>query len=999
MGLKDLTQDLSNFKWTSYEKAGEGKSPQPDRTDYFQRPSNTSLLKMSSKFGQIDTKPGSRGPYGVSNVMDGEKQGRGFIPPGSTPEGFTKDMDERVVKDVSKLILNSDIVRTPLSHEISGVNSTLDYGVVGSKTINLQPAAEGAYGNYTIPISSYTSRLPIEGIPYSKVGGYNTFYGNLNTIAGRKSKYEADDGTYTPPVEGQITSPGTSTNFPPFEGTQTTFVVADSYPRNTSAYSIDSQFGWTHQSKYLESHGAPWRGFKLRETLNTQYNESGGGESTFPDFYPPLPEQAPPIQHPSKHYYSNSEPVYNATSYLELQYLKSYGNTDGIWPYQVLSYLNPNSTGPNATNDDHPLITRGVGQRYSVGGPIENWMALQVARTREDDTRISKWLETPKGNLWITKQNILQELNPRPETRGFSVGNIKLSLPPFMHIARHTGGSTYMDEADFGPLYDGDSPTPAFDPNSIGGLGDLASSKLSELNQQAMGKSPRYRKLVGAFNDTKSFLGDMMAGLDNLNSALGAVDFNEVGKGGRLRFLLEKMVDGSEKGSVVSMGKLGSINLTDMRNSAAPFGRPPKLPTQTVFSQRGPFGEQGLASMQSLKSPIKRYKSTLYGGIGKHLFPELSPTSEQTSQTELGQTLQEETEGIMESTDELTGMTFKNYSIAQVQNNQLYWKEQIEIDEQKTLAKNYHEKNKEAIKKLGGIGDPGRLSNAFTKKVDDKKEGAGLGEIKLDKTDPQGYKSMAVDRVNATPYGHELPNNVSDYVKFKFKDYVNNKPIIFRAILSGISDSISPEWTPTRYIGRPDNVYVYTGVERKVSFSFEIYPKTKQEFPILLEKLNYLVGLCYPAYADNHRMVAPFISLTIGDMFNDSPGFLDSLSVEVDDTGTWEMDEGLQFPKHITCGCSFTYIGKHQPSMLGKHYELDWLTDKGYGENSDGTKNRGTFTVGKGGDITNTIDPNRGKGKLPLFEQFGSEDTKPTPSPTDPFWKIFGSPAQSQGSG
>ena len=368
---------------------------------------------------------------------------------------------------------------------------------------------------------------------------------------------------------------------------------------------------------------------------------------------------------------------------LELQYLKSYGNTDGIWPYQVLSYLNPNSTGPNATNDDHPLITRGVGQRYSVGGPIENWMALQVARTREDDTRISKWLETPKGNLWITKQHILQELNPRPETRGFSVGNIKLSLPPFMHIARHTGGSTYMDEADFGPLYDGDSPTPAFDPNSIGGLGDLASSKLSELNQQAMGKSPRYRKLVGAFNDTKSFLGDMMAGLDNLNSALGAVDFNEVGKGGRLRFLLEKMVDGSEKGSIVSMGKLGSINLTDMRNSAAPFGRPPKLPTQTVFSQRGPFGEQGLASMQSLKSPIKRYKSTLYGGIGKHLFPELSPTSEQTSQTELGQTLQEETEGIMESTDELTGMTFKNYSIAQVQNNQLYWKEQIEIDEQK----------------------------------------------------------------------------------------------------------------------------------------------------------------------------------------------------------------------------------------------------------------------------------------------------------------------------
>ena len=103
------------------------------------------------------------------------------------------------------------------------------------------------------------------------------------------------------------------------------------------------------------------------------------------------------------------------------------------------------------------------------------------------------------------------------------------------------------------------------------------------------------------------------------------------------------------------------------------------------------------------------------------------------------------------------------------------------------------------------------------------------------------------------------------------------------------------------------------------------------------------------------------------------------------------MDEGLQFPKHITCQCSFTYIGKYQPSMLGKHYELNWLEDKGYGINSsDGTKNHGTFTVGKDGDITNTTNPNR-ISKKPLFEQFGTEDTKPVPL-TDPFWMLPGKP-------
>ena len=84
-------------------------------------------------------------------------------------------------------------------------------------------------------------------------------------------------------------------------------------------------------------------------------------------------------------------------------------------------------------------------------------------------------------------------------------------------------------------------------------------------------------------------------------------------------------------------------------------------------------------------------------------------------------------------------------------------------------------------------------------------------------------------------------------------------------------------------------------------------------------------------------MVAPFINLTIGDMFNDTPGFLNSLSMDVDDVSTWEIDEGLQFPKKITCACEFTYIGKYLPSSLGKHYELPWLNDQGWSDGKKGT--------------------------------------------------------------
>ena len=99
-----------------------------------------------------------------------------------------------------------------------------------------------------------------------------------------------------------------------------------------------------------------------------------------------------------------------------------------------------------------------------------------------------------------------------------------------------------------------------------------------------------------------------------------------------------------------------------------------------------------------------------------------------------------------------------------------------------------------------------------------------------------------------------------------------------------------------------------------------------------------MVGLCYPSFAGNGtRMVSPFITLTIGNMFKDTPGFLSSLTVTIPDGSTWEIANGLKLPKHIQCNCNFTYVGKYLPSTLGKHYELPWLKDDGWGKNKSGT--------------------------------------------------------------
>ena len=54
-------------------------------------------------------------------------------------------------------------------------------------------------------------------------------------------------------------------------------------------------------------------------------------------------------------------------------------------------------------------------------------------------------------------------------------------------------------------------------------------------------------------------------------------------------------------------------------------------------------------------------------------------------------------------------------------------------------------------------------------------------------------------------------NKHKDFVKFKIRDLAaNGKWLIFPTHLGSITDTITPEYTQDRYIGRPD-VHIYSG--------------------------------------------------------------------------------------------------------------------------------------------------------------------------------------------
>lgn len=279
------------------------------------------------------------------------------------------------------------------------------------------------------------------------------------------------------------------------------------------------------------------------------------------------------------------------------------------------------------------------------------------------------------------------------------------------------------------------------------------------------------------------------------------------------------------------------------------------------------------------------------------------------------------------------------------------------IDQEAKLV----EYRSKAYGKFRNYGSQGSSVIGTDRKVADDFEGPIKG----------GTKSSNVNKTNMIAYGdynnEEELQKQEGLIPFRFKDVLNNKILSFDAILSGITDTITPEYSSERYVGRPESVYVYQGVGRSVSFTFDVYPMSRQEMPVIWEKLNYLVGLCYPNWVDSPyagnqveginaiTMVSPICELTIGDMYNNTPGYLSGVTMTIQDGTTWEYEENLQLPHYVQVAVEFVYIGKYLPNAKGKHFELNWLSDN----SGDGS---GTFPV-NGAQPVVGVSPDRSPGQ------------------------------------
>lgn len=152
--------------------------------------------------------------------------------------------------------------------------------------------------------------------------------------------------------------------------------------------------------------------------------------------------------------------------------------------------------------------------------------------------------------------------------------------------------------------------------------------------------------------------------------------------------------------------------------------------------------------------------------------------------------------------------------------------------------------------------------------------------------------------------------------------------IVFRAILTSLSDSFSPQWTDVKMIGRADPNYQYTSYARSLSVDFDIVITDRDEIKPTWRKLNALAGYCAPIYDETSiALVGPWMRITLGDLFHQTPVVLDSLSYTYDLDHSWEINiegdkEMFETPRKISVSCTFKVVADTLPQNNGRFFGL-----------------------------------------------------------------------------
>jgi hypothetical protein len=200
-----------------------------------------------------------------------------------------------------------------------------------------------------------------------------------------------------------------------------------------------------------------------------------------------------------------------------------------------------------------------------------------------------------------------------------------------------------------------------------------------------------------------------------------------------------------------------------------------------------------------------------------------------------------------------------------------------------------------------------------------------------------------------------------DVLPLKFYSVSNDVAVHFLATITGLTETFTPTWENNKFIGSPFNIYTYSSIERGVQFNFKVFSFNEAEHIAAWKRLSFLSSLTYPQqYLSSkettsaaNAVVPPFIKFTLGDMYNNKEGFIESLIYTIDDNSTWEVGfdkndskeypaKNYRLPKVVDVGITIKMIESKNstytpiPTTIKAGEAVTQLGDKlyGYSENT-----------------------------------------------------------------
>jgi hypothetical protein len=718
-----------------------------------------------------------------------------------------------------------------------------------------------------------------------------------------------------------------TSNLANFRSEFTTTSIATQTPDPVGTFKLDNQLGEGSPFKYLKSGAIATKKFsKTGYHVKNKYTDN--------------------VDSRAKSLLSIRATEKNSPSALEAEYNKYRLRDESFNP----SYI------------EHPLITRNIGQRWGFrsspgafdDGLIRGGMVTALDRSVQDTVRIAKWLASPKGLLWVVKQVGLGLTNPKVEaiggaftrqTRIHSGVASLLSVPTTafgLHFTRH--GIPFLNEtASYEKVIKFKQLASPFDPYSrlINIKNEIFVKRSSTVNAisnaiqgiaNSLGfKAPPVNQIKTAYKLFSGGVINEMSGLAGPNSVYGVGITNH-----------RTYSDSTE--AVDRAGKYGFITKYDWSKQYATAVVVNNLKSSNGFKYKGD---------KNTEENVDGFKDSL-NSKGKALTKNTPGASKNSAAVELHSAEARNCTGYPAA--EYTGI--KSY--ATVAYNKIKKRssafqdfrndiEDLSTEEHKNyVGKNtkfgadyFKQRNLEDYYGLGKLGEVGKdrsnphefikPGSAFTK----QNRTVLTSDAKF-----KGDKITALDIGNAQR-GQVYGTGYQDLIEFYFEDGNQGTNVMpFRCTMTGFSDSFQPGWDNIAIMGRPDGAYLYTSFERSVSFSFIAAALTRSEMIPMWRKLNFLASYTMPDFSGN-RPSGPFMRITIGNLFQQTPGFIESLSYSIPDDATWDIAEdesadSKQLPMMVEAQVGFKIVGDYRPQQMGRVYSIseggraggntNWLT-------------------------------------------------------------------------